>query len=428
MKKIFLILFFLKGLLMGASLNYIKFDDKKIPLIYEKTNLPIFEVQFIFKNQGYMSDPKDKMGLTKLSAKILNEGSLSDGAIKFAKKLEQNAISLNFTNGFETFVIEVSSLIEKSKLAIKYLNEVLINPNLTNDSLKKIKTIIESKIRQKEVDYDYIANINLKKIMFENLPLANINLGTIDSIKHIELEDIKEKINNTFNINDLIIVAGANLNLDDFKKLIISTLKYFKDLKSKKDTYFEVSNNVKNIEVKKDTKQAYIYFGSKFDIKPTADEAYIAKVASFILGGGGFGSRLMEEIRVKEGLAYSAYGYIVNNKTHSYFKGYLQTKIESKDKAISLVKKVINDFVKNGVTQKELDSAKKFLLGSEPLRNETLSQRLNRAFLLYYKGLSLDYPKDELEKIKNLDLITLNNFIKKHTEIKNLFFSIVTKE
>jgi predicted Zn-dependent peptidase len=153
---------------------------------------------------------------------------------------------------------------------------------------------------------------------------------------------------------------------------------------------------------------------------------YKAKVASFILGGSGFGSRLMEEIRVKRGLAYSAYGYTSINKSHSYFTGYLQTKIENQKQAQKLVSKIVDDFVKKGATKEELNSAKKFLQGSEPLRTETFSQRQNRAFNLYYKGLDFDYPKKELELINNLTLKELNSFIKQHNEIKDLSFLIVT--
>ncbi len=91
----------------------------------------------------------------------------------------------------------------------------------------------------------------------------------------------------------------------------------------------------------------------------------MAKVASFILGGSGFGSRLMEEIRVKRGLAYSAYGQVSMNKSHSYFTGYLQTKLESADEAKELVSSLVNEFVRNGVTKDELEAAKNFLLGSE---------------------------------------------------------------
>ena len=134
----------------------------------------------------------------------------------------------------------------------------------------------------------------------------------------------------------------------------------------------------------------------------------------------------MEEIRVKRGLAYSAYGNLHNNKSHSYFSGYLQTKIENHKEAKRLVQKIVSDFVKNGVTKKELQAAKKFILGSEPLRTETFSQRQTRAFNLYYKGFDQDQPSKELEKIDSLTLNDLNEFIKKHKEINNLNFSIVT--
>ena len=135
----------------------------------------------------------------------------------------------------------------------------------------------------------------------------------------------------------------------------------------------------------------------------------------------------MEEIRVKNGLAYSAYGHISNKKSHSYFTGYLQTKLDNTQKAKDMVVSIVEEFIKDGVTKEELDAAKNFLLGSEPLRTETFSQRLNRAFSLYYKNLPFDYPKTELNMINNLSLDDLNQFIKSHKEIKNLTFSIVTK-
>jgi len=74
-----------------------------------------------------------------------------------------------------------------------------------------------------------------------------------------------------------------------------------------------------------------------------------------------------------------------------------------------------------------LDAAKNFLTGSEPLRSETLSQRLSRAFTLYYRDLEQDYSKKELEKIQALTLDDLNKYIKSHDEINNLTFSIVRK-
>jgi len=182
-----------------------------------------------------------------------------------------------------------------------------------------------------------------------------------------------------------------------------------------------------DIVIKKDTEQAYVYFGSAFNAKTADEDAYKAKVAAFILGSSGFGSRLMEEVRVKRGLAYSAYAMINLALSHSYFSGHLQTKLKSQDEAVYVVQEIIKEFVKNGATQKELESAKKFLLGSEPLRTETLSQRLGRSFNEYYTGKPIGYSMKELKKIDALTLDELNKYIENHKEINELTFSILTK-
>jgi predicted Zn-dependent peptidase len=135
----------------------------------------------------------------------------------------------------------------------------------------------------------------------------------------------------------------------------------------------------------------------------------------------------MEEVRVKKGLAYSAYARVSISKSNSYMSGYLQTKLESLDDAKATVKTVFEDFVAKGVTQDELDQTKKFLLGSEPLRVETLSQRLSRTFMEFYRGEKLGHSQKELELIKNLKLSDLNDYIKKHKEILSLSYAVVTK-
>ena len=191
---------------------------------------------------------------------------------------------------------------------------------------------------------------------------------------------------------------------------------------------YEVTKEPKEKIIKKETEQAYIYFGSPYNVTENSQDYYKARVATFILGTGGFGSRLMEEIRVKKGLAYSAYARMDITKSSNYMNGYLQTKLESLEDAKKTVKDVVAQFVKDGVTKDELEQTKKFLLGSEPLRVETMSQRLNRTFMEYYRGKELGDSLKELELIKNLKLKDLNEFIKSHKEILDLSFAIVTKQ
>ena len=157
-------------------------------------------------------------------------------------------------------------------------------------------------------------------------------------------------------------------------------------------------------------------------------ESAMIKVAACVLGGSGFGSRMMEEVRVKRGLAYSAVMRLEAGKTLSYAKGYLQTSLKNEKDAQKLVQQVVDEFVKNGITEQELQEAKQYLLGSEPLRNETLSQRLGNAFSNYYKGLPLDFNAQILKDIQNLTLEQVNHYIQSHKEITKLTFSVVSAD
>lgn len=421
------ILAILQGSLMGAVIKHIDVKGVQIPVIFEEQkSLPILNLQLVFQNSGYIQDG-DKSGLVNLSSKLLNEGTKELGSTKFAELLDENAITINTSNGFETFVIELSSLKEESNKAISLLNDLLKSPNYSEDTLSKLKTLMVGSLKRKENDFDYVSQNQLKSILFKNTALENPSSGTIESISKIQLTDIEKFVKKTINLNNLIIVAGGDFELKEFENLVnpvLNMLEIGEKVEANK-VVFESKNEEKTLL--KDTQQAYIYFGSSFNIDSKDEENYKAKVASFILGGSGFGSRLMEEIRVKRGLAYSAYGSISINKSYTYFNGYLQTKNESADEAKKLVSQIVVDFVENGVTEDELNAAKNFLTGSEPLRSETLSQRLNRAFTLYYRGLEQDYSKKELEKIQNLELKDLNDYIKSHNEINNLTFSIVRK-
>ena len=411
---------------MAATLQTLHIQNSEIPMITEKDNrLPLINLQLIFRVSGSIEDG-DKPGLARLAASILGEGTRSHGASKFAELLAADAIHLSAHAGVETFVIELSMLKEKEKEAFMRLKELLVDPNLTEDALTKVKTKALGDLQAKEDDFDYIADKNLKKLLFENTPLAHPPLGTKESIQAVTLNDIENFLKTHLVLKRTIVAIGGDIDQNASKELT-SLLEVLPEGKKAQLGYYTASDKEKEITTKKETKQAYIYFGSPYNLKYNDEDVYKARVSTFILGTGGFGSRLMEMIRVKHGLAYSAYARVSFNKSHSYFSGYMQTKLESQKDAVALTKEVIRDFVAKGVTQEELDQTKRFLLGSEPLRNETMNQRLHRAFMEYYKGFELGHSKQELKKIESLTLEELNEFIHKHGEIEKLSWSIVTK-
>jgi len=410
---------------MAANLSQLKINNTEVPFIFEEDkNLPIVSMQLIFKESGSLSDTQD--GLVQLAASLLNEGTKTDGSIGFATKLENRAISLSTSAGKETFVIEVGSLKEEFAYAIERLKELLTDPNYTEEALGKIKTQTIGALKRRESDFDYISALELKKMLFAGTPLAKPSSGTVESVEAIKLVDIDKHLGEHLGLENAIVVMGGDISQKEAATFATAALSLLSNVSSKK---IETMKPIGKKQVKEKilkSEQAYVYFGAPLNIAFDSKERHLAQVASFILGSSGFGSRMMEEIRVKKGLAYSAYSRFNINKTHSYFSGYLQTKLETGDEAVDSVKEVVQTFLDKGVTQEELTSAQQFILGSEPLRNETLSQRLGRAFQEYYTNKPLGSAIENLKKIEAITLDEINAFITKHKEIAELSFSVVT--
>lgn len=412
---------------MAATIKEIEVKGMKIPLIYEEDKrLPLVTMQFVFTNSGSITDTT-KPGLAKFSSRVMSEGTKKLGSNAFAEALEAKAIHISASTGTETFVMEVGCLKEEFDDALGYFTQLLKDPNLTQETIDKVKTTTIGSLSSKASNYDYVASNELKRLLFEGTPLANPSQGTVESVKNIELDDVKEFIKKHLVASRLIVLVGGDVDIEKIKSQISTVIDGMLKGRSTALKSYDTTLKAKENVLLKETEQAYIYFGSPYNVRVDSEDYYKSRVATYILGSGGFGSRLMEEIRVKRGLAYSAYARVHVSKSSSYMSGYLQTKLDSMNEAKKTVKEVVADFVKNGVTKDELKQTKKFLLGSEPLRVETMSQRLNRTFMEYYKGQKLGHSQKELEMIKNLKLKDLNAFIKEHKEILDMSFAIVTK-
>ncbi|WQX81671.1 insulinase family protein [Helicobacter pylori] len=428
MKKFLITL--LLGVFMGlqaSALTHQEINQAKVPVIYEENHLlPMGFIHLAFRGGGSLSD-KDQLGLAKLFAQVLNEGTKELGAVGFAQLLEQKAISLNVDTSAEDLQITLEFLKEYEDEAIMRLKELLKSPNFTQNALEKVKTQMLAALLQKESDFDYLAKLTLKQELFVNTPLANAALGTKESLQKIKLDDLKQQFAKVFELNKLVVVLGGDLKIDQTLKRLDNALNFLPQGKAYEEPYFKTSDQKSEKVLYKDTEQAFVYFGAPFKIKDLKQDLAKSKVMMFVLGGG-FGSRLMEKIRVQEGLAYSVYIRSNFSKVAHFASGYLQTKLSTQAKSVALVKKIIKEFIEKGMTQQELDDAKKFLLGSEPLRNETISSRLNTTYNYFYLGLPLNFNQTLLNQIQKMSLKEINDFIKAHTEINDLTFAIVSNK
>lgn len=402
----------------------LKVKNTQIPVIFESSKvLPVVYLKLIFKVAGSCEDSQNS-GLANLAAKILNEGTLSKGTSGFAKELEIRAINMHASAGFETISIELNCLKEYFGFALKKLQELLREPNLTDEILNKLKKLTLGEILSNENNYDYVAKSALNELLYPNTALANQTTGTKESIEKITIDDVKNFLKAHLDLANLFVVFGGDVAMDELN--LSHILSNLESGKKRVQERIETSEKMSEKLIIKPSEQAYVYFGAPFRVN--IEDRFKARVATFILGEGGFGSRLMEEIRVKRGLAYSAYARSGFAPSHSQIAGYLQTKNENKNEAMSVVRSEFERFVKNGVSAYELTQAKKFLLGSEPLMQETLLNRLNIAQNEFYNGFKLGYFKEELNKISKLKLSELNEFIAEHTEITKLSFAVLYNE
>ncbi|VYS77206.1 insulinase family protein [Campylobacter ureolyticus] len=398
----------------------LKYKNLNIPLLYEfDSSMPVVNFKLIFKASGSVANGKFP-GLANLVAKMLNEGTSKLGVSEFANLLELKAVNLTVFSGFETFGFEINTLKENFNYGLNLLINLLKDPNFTQKTLDKIKTLIKGEIASNNTDFDYLSRTELNRLLYENTSLEYPQIGTLESIDKIGLNEVKEFFDALFLENLFIVLAGdvkENINLNEL-------LNCFKSGVKNNLPFIKTSDEQKLSFVKKQVEQAYIYFGAPYNVKK--DEIFKANVAIFIFGSSGFGSRLMEEIRVKRGLAYSIYARADFGLSSSKIWGYMQTKNESKDDAIEVIKSEFLKFVKDGVSQDELNSAKNFLLGSVVLQKETMFGRINIKQKEFYMGEEFGELERTLEKIKALNLDDLNKFIKAHDEILNLSFSVVS--
>lgn len=398
----------------------LKYKNLNIPLLYEfDSSMPVVNFKLIFKASGSVANGKFP-GLANLVAKMLNEGTSKLGVSEFANLLELKAVNLSIFSGFETFGFEINTLKENFDYGLNLLISLLKDPNFTQKTLDKIKTLIKGEIASNNTDFDYLSRTELNRLLYENTSLEYPQIGTLESIDKIGLNEVKGFFNALFLENLFIVLAGdikENINLNEL-------LNCFKNGNKNNLAFIKTSNKKKLSFVKKQVEQAYIYFGAPYNVKK--DEIFKANVAIFIFGSSGFGSRLMEEIRVKRGLAYSIYARADFGLSSSKIWGYMQTKNKSKDDATRVIKSEFLKFVKDGVSQDELNSAKNFLLGSVVLQKETMFGRINIKQKEFYMGEEFGEFERTLEKIKALNLDDLNKFIKAHDEILNLSFSVVS--
>ncbi|MGH7822232.1 MAG: M16 family metallopeptidase, partial [Candidatus Binatia bacterium] len=169
--------------------------------------------------------------------------------------------------------------------------------------------------------------------------------------------------------------------------------------------------NADILRIDRDLTQANLVWGH---VGTTRDDPdwYAIQVMNYILGGGGFSSRMMKSVRIEAGLAYSVYSYFRPGKLPGSFQVGLQTKSESTARAIELIEKEIERIRTKPVSEEELSDAKKYLTGSFPLKLDSNGELVAFYSQVEYYGLGLDYPDrhdDLINAVTREDVLRVAN-------------------
>lgn len=340
---------------------------------------------------GSASDPKGKEGLASFVSGLLDEGAGDLDSEAFQKKLQDTGATMSFSEDRDYFEGRFKTLAEKRDEAFALFGLAVTKPRFDADAVERIRAQIANIIARNAEDPEWIASQAFYKAAFGNHPYARPGDGTAKSLAAIRREDLAAYAKNVFARDNMKIGVVGPITPQELGALLDRT---FGALPAKarlaKVPEAKVAAKGKVVVEKRPFPQSVVIFGEA-GLKRADPDFIPAYVANYVLGGGSFSSRLMEEVRVKRGLAYSVASYLYPLRHGALVLGQLGTKNASTGVAIALVRQEIDRIAKGGLTDKELADAKTYLTGSFPLRFDSNSEIASELVGIQQENLGIDY-------------------------------------
>lgn len=393
--------------------------------VIEDHSLPIVSIHMAFKKSGTAYDPKGKQGLAYMVRSLLDEGAGDMDSTAFKRQLERYAIHLNFEVDEDNFYVSMKTLKENLPTALSLFKLALTSPRFDDDAVERVRGQIRTSIAARKEDPTTRAEEAFKKEIFGEHPYGNTMLGTKSSLANITKEDLRQFAEQHFTRVHLAISAVGDIQPKEVSDLLDN---YFIDLPLTSDDTtavqeFSTFPPGKERNIAMTVPQSTVIFGLK-GIKRNDKDFYAAQILNYILGGGSFSSRLMDQVREKKGLAYTVGTSLELMEHTGLLTGYVASGNAKILESIDIIKEVFKQLQESGITQKELDDAKSYLIGSFPLgldKNEKLA-----AYLI---GMQLeDLGKDFLEKRSSyIQKVTLEdvNRVAKHIILPDNLITII---
>ncbi len=372
----------------------------------EDHELPLVELTVMVEG-GSIYDPTEKAGLSQFFARSLSTGGTQQSSPdKLEAELESMAAELSVSSSLYGYEIDMSLNRGDLKRGIGILAELLRQPRFDNKRMELVRTQMLEQIKRQNDDPGSIAGRLLKKEIYQDHPLgASPTQSGVESFKRADLLQLHQRY---FQPQNVWLAVSGDVTKDE---LLDSLTSQFGDWTMGETLLRQfdlppTGSAGKVILVDKKIPQTTILLGQP-GIEKDNPDMFAVQVANFILGGGGFNSRMMREIRSDRGLAYSVYSYFqIGRQLPGLFVAGSETKSGSTIEVVTLLKQLIEQIREEPVSEAELELAKKSLINSFIFAFENSHSIVSRKLRLDY----YNYPPEYLETYRaELAAVTIDD-------------------
>jgi zinc protease len=353
-------------------------------------NLPMISLEFAFLG-GAAQDPADKPGVANLVAGLLDEGAGDLDAAAYHERLEERAISLSFGVNRDNLRGSIRSLSENRDEAFELLRLALTTPRFDASEIERVRAAVLAQLRRRSTNPSDIASDRWFARAFPGHPYGRLPQGTLESVPKIAVDDLRTYVRRMLARSNLRVTAVGDVDAAQIALLVDRTfgsLPERSDLTPVADVEPQGLGASETIEL--NVPQTVITFGG-IGLKRADPDFIPAFVLNHILGGGGFESRLFHEVREKRGLAYSVYCYLAPFEHTGLFLGGVSTRNDRAAETLEIIVAEIKRIAAEGPTADELEKAKRFLIGSYPLRFDTSGKITANLLDIQIENLGIDY-------------------------------------
>jgi zinc protease len=391
--------------------------EASFDLDYERARLPNglnvlvvsnHEVPFVSVNLGLVNGAwtENKPGTATMTLSMLTRGTATYDEAKLAEELEHHAISLDGSADIDTATVSMNCTTEQLDRGMGLLAEVVLNPTFPQDEFDKLLQQKITELNIKGQEPRYLAAKHFNRILFDQHPYARTADGTVEGLKQLNVSDLKdwwvrlghpEKATLIF-AGDITKQKAVDLAEQYLGNWNIATPMPMIELaaipKPKPTTIYIVN--------RPGSAQAQINIGQLGITRRQQPDYFVSLLASTYFGGS-FHSRLNENIRVKRGLTYGAWGGFRAQNLAGTFEVSTFTKNESVAETIGVILEQIGEFRTVEPTDNEFYDTRSYFIGSFAGQRETPQSVARDLWLIESQQLGKDYFK---KLFKTLDEAT----------------------